>query len=130
MSVLQNEDNSLQLFESASVSETNREGDHSPEAGSRPTQNTLNKKESNKKLNLNLEGIDDISDCDVDSIKNTSARAITFHQFEQTKNIMKEKDGENQTTENNDLNNSHKMKEKLNQSHLELITSGTELPSA
>jgi hypothetical protein len=38
---------------------------------------------------LNLDGIEDISDCDVDSIKNTSARAITFNQFEQTKNNLK-----------------------------------------
>lgn len=37
---------------------------------------------NHKKLQLHLEEIENISDYDIDSIKNTSARAITFNQFE------------------------------------------------
>lgn len=42
---------------------------------------TMNK----KKLTLNLDEIENISDQDLDSVKNTSARAVTFNQFELTK---------------------------------------------
>ena len=34
-----------------------------------------------KKLSLNLDDIENISDYDIDSIKNTSAREVTYNQF-------------------------------------------------
>lgn len=43
---------------------------------------------NSKNLQLHLDEIENISDCDIDSIKNTSARAITFNQFELTKNMI------------------------------------------
>ena len=69
-------DNSLQLFDSASVGESHRDNENHD---SRPSQNTLAMRGSNRVFKLNLDGIEDISDYDVDSIKNTSARAITFN---------------------------------------------------
>lgn len=41
----------------------------------RGSQLTMNK----KKLTLNLDEIENISDQDLDSVKNTSARAVTFN---------------------------------------------------
>ena len=72
-------ENSLQLFDSATIGESNRDGESS-DFNNRPSQNTI--KSGGRRLKLNLDGIEDLDDCDVDSIKNTSARAITFHQFE------------------------------------------------
>jgi hypothetical protein len=71
-------------------------------------------------------------------MKNTSARAITFNQFEQTKNNLKlglhsEVTGGNEASSANgnpDLDQSNKMKERLNASNIELITGATELASA
>lgn len=91
---------------------------------------------------MNLDGIEDMSDYDVESIKNTSARAITFNQFEQTKNNLRLGNQSNNTNSaghdtaghvtgsNADLDKSSKANEKLNCSNIELITGATEIASA
>ncbi len=53
-------------------------------------------------LRLNLDEIENISDCDLESNKNTSAWAVTFNQFELTKNVImnhKYQEDENDTLE-------------------------------
>ncbi len=55
-----------------------------------------------KGLRLDLDHIENISDCDLDSAKNTSARAVTFNQFELTNNMMNPKGrNDEEDTENN-----------------------------
>lgn len=68
---------SLQLFESCSnADETERNNyDQNMSTIKRGSQLTMNK----KKLTLNLDEIENISDQDLDSVKNTSARAVTFN---------------------------------------------------
>eukprot|EP00347_Sterkiella_histriomuscorum_P024085 403332358 len=85
-SVVNLDQHSLQLFESQSMAdETDRNTyDQNMSSIKRGSQLTMNK----KKLTLNLDDIENISDQDLDSVKNTSARAVTFNQFELTKSLQ------------------------------------------
>lgn len=131
----------LQLFESTSQQDSardysDREDNHT---NSTPSPGKKQIVINHKRLHLQLDEIENNSDYDVDSIKNTSARAITFNQFEQTKNHTN--NGPNSsvnhstldiqnTSDMGDLDASKKLTDKLNASHLELINQATEMGSA
>ncbi|CDW90269.1 UNKNOWN [Stylonychia lemnae] len=121
---------SLQLFDSASQAEEtdrNTEGFDSKQ-GTQKKNSLIEGRQ--KKMNLNLEDIENISDLDLESVKN-SDRAITFNQFELTKNIMMNGIGINEDSKvdlnqtNGELDNSNKQ-DKINSSQIELITSITD----
>lgn len=122
--------NSLQLFDSSSQAEdTSRiegsETDKRSSAGS--SQKGRGQMSVKGRIRLNLDEIENISDCDLDSIKNNSARAVTFNQFELTKNIMNPKqDTSTEHSQIQDLDQTAKIQENINASSFELVNHSTE----